>query len=114
MDPLFITSALLAIGAALDGKSTVDFLTKSKGELVESDPVMVFFFGSDDPTPARMWATGAVLIVAEIGAAFFVSHFWHPAVWAFAVQQLVQAGYHTRCWVNNENVLTSYLNSAKK
>ena len=111
---LFITSALLAIGAAFDGKSTVDFLTKSKGTMVEEDSIMIRLYGSDTPSPTRVWVTGTLCIGAEVGIAFLTSHLWHPIMWAFVVQQLIQAGYHLRCYVNNEAVLSSYLKSVQK
>ena len=111
---LIITSALLAVCAAFDGKSTADFLTKGRGNFVEGDPIMVFLFGSNTPTSKRMWITGSLTIAAEIAIALIVSYLWHPAVWCFYVQQFAQSGIHIYNWRSNETSLTSYLKSSKK
>ncbi len=115
MKPFIImTSVLLAACAAFDGKSTVDFLTKGKGAFIEGDPIMVWLFGSSTPTPKRVWITGMGVIAAEIGIAFLVSHFWHPAVWLFSAQQVVHSVIHVRCWYHNESSLATYLKSTQK
>ena len=109
INPLIVTSGLLALGAAFDGKSTIDFLTKGKGAFVEADPVMVWLYGSDTPSNNKVIFLGGAIIAAEIAIAFVASHFWHPAAWLFGIQQVVQAGVHFYEYHRNESMLAAYL-----
>ena len=106
---ILITSALMAAGAALDGKSTVDFLTKGKGAFVEANPFMVFLYGTASPSSKRVWVTGALVIAAEIGIALLCARFGRVAVWGFGIQQVVQAGVHLYEYFRNEKDLAAYL-----
>src|SRR5208283_3396271 len=98
---------LLAAGAAFDGKSTIDFVTKGKGALVEANPFLVWLYRTDLPSNNQVIFGGGAIIAAEIAAAVLISHFWHPAAWLFAAQQAVQAGIHFYEYRRNEANLSA-------
>jgi hypothetical protein len=114
MNILAITSAALAVGAAMDGKSTIDFLRKSNGALAEANPLLVWLYRTDTPSNNQVIFGGAAIIAAEVGVALLASHFWHPAAWLFAAQQGVQAGIHVYEYFRNEKTLAAYLASIKR
>ena len=112
--PLIVSSVLLAVGAALDGKSTIYFLTKGKGAFVEANKFLVWLYGTDTPSNNQVIYGGGAIIAAEIGIAVAGSHFWHWMLPLFVVQQLVQAGIHFYEWRRNTDDVNAYLNSLKK
>jgi hypothetical protein len=105
MNLLFITSTIMAVGSLMDGISTIDFLKSPT--LVEADPIMVWIFGTDRPSPKTVILRGGAAIAFEIAAAFLVSHFWYPAVYVFAAQQLAQACVHVYEYFRNEGLLAA-------
>jgi hypothetical protein len=109
MNYLILTSAILGIGAAMDGKSTIDFITQSKGGMVEGDPVMVYLYGTDKPSSFKVIVVGAAVIAAEITLAFLACHFFPHLKPFFAAQQLIQAGVHIYEYFRNEKDLAEYL-----
>ena len=113
MIKLLITSCLFAVGAAFDGKSTIDFLTKGKGAFVEANKFLVWLYRTDTPSNNQVIFGGGAIIVAEIAIAFAASHLWHPAAWLFMIQQGVQAGIHFYEYHRNEANLNAYLGAKK-
>jgi len=102
---LLLTSLALAVGAAMDGKSTIDFLTKSGGKIVEADPVMVYLFGTNQPSTNKVIGVGAAVIGAEILVAGVLSHFFPHLRPYFMAQQLIQASVHVYLYFRNEKLL---------
>lgn len=109
MNILFITSAIMAIGSLMNGISTINFLKSPN--LVEADPILVFSFGTDRPSPQAVILKGGAAIAVEIAVAFGVSHFWHPAVYLFAAQQIIQAAVHVYEYFRNGRLLAAALKS---
>ena len=104
---LILSSIALAIGAAIDGKSTIDFLTKSNGKIVEVDPVAVFLFGTNRPSTSKVIGIGSAVIGCEILAASVLSHFFPHLGPYIVTQQLIQATVHVYLYFRNEKLLAA-------
>jgi|SRR5208337_2135081 len=95
---LKIAVGLLIPAATADGVSTARFLKKGYDE---SDRIMIWIYGTDDPSVKRMWIRSSACIALEILVAGVAAYLWTPAGYAFAVGYLGQAAYHIYCTVNN-------------
>lgn len=90
--PLVITSLILLVGLFLDAKSTVGFLKAKTG--VEGDPVAVWLFGSNTPTPKRVWITCSLLYTAALFCAISAVHLWPSCEWLVCTVQVVESIGH--------------------
>jgi hypothetical protein len=96
---LAVVACTLACAALVDGISTVHFLEHTT--YVEIDPVMVFIFGTNRPTPTTVYLRGGLVIVAEIGIAFGLSHLWYPLAIILGIGGLGQAAFHVYAAIKN-------------
>lgn len=91
---LAIAGIALSLASLADGISTVHFLKIPGGLYWEGDPIMVWIFGTDTPSPKTVYVRGGAVIAGEIAISLLVSHFVPEMKWIFGVGFLLQAGMH--------------------
>jgi hypothetical protein len=95
---LKIAVGILIPAATADGVSTARFLRKG---YTEADRIMIWIYGTDDPSVKRMWVRSSIAVALEVLVAGIAAHYWTPAGYGFGVGYLCQAAYHVYCTVNN-------------
>ena len=98
---LALVAILVIAAAAADGVSTNAFVKKGD---VEIDPLLIFFYRTQSPSPTRIALTGAALIGAELTGAFTLAHFHPHLVPYLIVGGLVQIGIHVYEVIHNRSL----------